>query len=96
MEREKAISVEGNAVETTDKLDQAKERNESLDRKCIRLREYIAKLTKKCEEWASSYRSLTKDLKLANQEKLDLVGQINVLKSKLRNVPSVSDYFLFI
>ena len=29
--------------------------NEALARKCTRLKEYIQKLTLKCDEWASSY-----------------------------------------
>jgi predicted RNase H-like nuclease (RuvC/YqgF family) len=34
---------------------QLQSKNASLDRKCERLRDYIRRLTSKCEEWATCY-----------------------------------------
>lgn len=67
-------------------LDEANIRNESLERKCTRLRDYIAKLTKKCEEWSESCRKQSKELRGKKIDKNDLVGQVQVLSSEMKNI----------
>jgi peptidoglycan hydrolase CwlO-like protein len=50
LESSEALLAEREATNT-----ELERENEVLERKCSRLREYIKKLTAKCEEWAESY-----------------------------------------
>ena len=75
--------------EKKNQLDEANIRNESLERKCTRLRDYIAKLTKKCEEWSESCRKQSKELRGKKIDKNDLVGQVQVLSSEMKNICEV-------
>lgn len=47
------------------------------------MREYIAKLTEKCEEWASSYRSLSKELKKCSEDKAFLLKENDSLRGEI-------------
>ena len=63
-------------------------KKESLERKCIRLREYIKRLTKKCEEWTCSYREQQTCLKEVKDENQRAVFEILALSNKLKSFES--------
>lgn len=50
-------------------------KNATLDRKCERLRDYILRLTSKCEEWAVSYEEQSKLLIRVHNERRRLRSQ---------------------
>ena len=62
-----------------------------MNRKCIRLREYTSKLTGKCEEWATSYRDIAKNLKQVKLEKEELVSKVEALTSELKAIQAVDN-----
>lgn len=44
--------------------------NASMERKCVHLKEYVTKLTNKCQEWSERYKKLSNEMNLLVQEKL--------------------------
>jgi len=92
---ESTYTIDNNLVSQNELEQRAEEihrlttKNEALDRKCIRLREYIKKLTLKCEEWAESYQSQsasTEEARRDHQEALhkisDLSRQVDAFESE--------------
>jgi len=87
--------IESMKEERDNKLNESKIKIKSLLRKCSGMKEYISKLTIKCEEWAESYRNLSKDLSSANRGKhnamqklTDCMNQIQAYSAELRNYNS--------
>lgn len=67
---------------------QLQSKNASLDQKCERLRDYIRRLTSKCEEWATCYEEQSKLLtRVHGQSRLSRQQDTNGAKqeSKVRN-----------
>jgi len=65
---------------------------EVLQRKNIKMKEYTTKLTKKCEEWAEGYKSLSKDISRIKQERnsamkksTDFKGRVDLLIAEIKS-----------
>jgi len=71
--------------------------NDSLDRKCIKMREYIKNLTQKCEEWEICYQKQGKALLEVEEQNCHLLSKENQGKenskpqSDRNSNPSYSD-----
>uniref|UniRef100_A0A7S4J804 Uncharacterized protein n=1 Tax=Odontella aurita TaxID=265563 RepID=A0A7S4J804_9STRA len=77
--RESASKAEEELLERTEELVELREKHDSLDRKCVRLRDYIKKLTGKCEEWSTHYEESSKqstDTMRAHQAARDRIAEL--------------------
>jgi len=89
--------------EKADELDQAQLKLEAMEKKNIRtkdrMKDYITKLTRKCEEWADNYKSISADFKCVKKERdesrkqnIDYITMIDELKTELKNYENVGTF----
>lgn len=64
---------------------QLQSKNATLERKCERLRDYIRRLTSKCEEWAVSYEEQSTLLKRLHNERRRYVTVNTDKETKVRD-----------
>ena len=78
--RQATSKVEEDLCERMEEIDDLTVKRDSLDRKCIRLREYIKQLTAKCEEWAETYRLKSMELEEVRKAPRDHCSECRVLE----------------
>ena len=64
-------------------------RNEALNKKCSRLREYVKDLTAKCEEWSNSYRIQSTEVIATKKENMDLTQKVSQMRSLVDDCPEL-------
>merc|ERR1740139_497738 len=89
--------------EKADELDQAQLKLEAMEKKNIRtkdcMKDYITKLTRKCEEWADNYKSVSADFKCVKKERdesrkqnIHYITMIDELKTEFKNYENVGTF----
>jgi chromosome segregation ATPase len=62
---------------------------DSLDTKCSRLREYIKKLTAKCEEWELSYEQQANSMEKLQSKNLRIRERASEIANRYRKLAGV-------
>jgi len=65
-------------------------KNESLNKKCTRLRDYVKSLTEKCEEWSESYRIQSDEVVSTKKENMELIQRVSQMRSLVEDGPNPS------
>ena len=65
-------------------------KNESLNKKCTRLRDYVKSLTEKCEEWSESYRIQSNEVVSTKKENMELIQKVSQMRSLVEDGPDPS------
>ena len=60
--------------------------NDSLEKKCAKLRDYIRKLTLKCEEWEASYQRQSKAIEKLQANNLRIRQKATEMASRYRKL----------